>query len=84
MHGTQDPMLSLRVPETGLHHLRTMRSATHFLEIQFMEQVYEQELAKEIQLFEGRLTVIYSGSRGTFSTRVSQVFSRLFTERAWL
>ncbi|PKN31058.1 MAG: hypothetical protein CVU64_00475 [Deltaproteobacteria bacterium HGW-Deltaproteobacteria-21] len=61
-----------------------MRSAIHFLGIQFMEQVYEQELAKEIQLFEGRLTVIYSGSRGTFFTRVSQVFSRLFTERAWL
>ena len=39
-----------------------------------MEQVYEQELAKEIQLFEGRLTVIYSGSRGTFLTSVSQVF----------
>jgi len=45
--------------------LGTLGSGNHFIEIQEVEELYDQQVAKAFGLFEGQLTVeIHSGSRG--------------------
>lgn len=49
----------------GQDQLATLGGGNHFIEIQLVEQVYDQELAQRFGLFEGQAVVmIHSGSRG--------------------
>ncbi|MBS7287715.1 MAG: RtcB family protein [Candidatus Freyarchaeota archaeon] len=49
----------------GSPQLGTLGSGNHFLEVQYVEQVYDEEAAKQMKLFEGQITVlIHTGSRG--------------------
>ncbi|MBW1801708.1 MAG: RtcB family protein [Deltaproteobacteria bacterium] len=61
-----DPgVLSERAVHRGLEQLGTLGSGNHFLEIQAVDKVYDNDLAKNFGLFEGMITVfIHSGSRG--------------------
>jgi tRNA-splicing ligase RtcB len=68
-HGTMedaDPsVLSDRAIQRGLDQLGTLGSGNHFLEIQVVDHIYNPEIARDFNLFEGQVTVlIHSGSRG--------------------
>ncbi|MGC9112498.1 RtcB family protein [Acidilobus sp.] len=49
----------------GASELGTLGSGNHFLEVQVVDKVYDERLAKAFGLFEGQVTVmIHTGSRG--------------------
>lgn len=54
-----------RAIKRGQNQLATLGGGNHFLEIQEIEEIYEQELAEEFGLSCGQISVmIHSGSRG--------------------
>ena len=58
-------VLSERAVHRGLDQLGTLGSGNHFLEIEAVDEIYDDDLAKHFGLIEGRVTVfIHSGSRG--------------------
>jgi len=65
MEGADPTVLSDRAIKRGLDQLGTLGSGNHFLEIQVVDHVYDQQLASYFHLFEGQVTLlIHSGSRG--------------------
>jgi tRNA-splicing ligase RtcB len=57
--------VSQRAYERGLPQLGTLGSGNHFLEVQYVDEVYDLEAAESFGLREGLVTVlIHSGSRG--------------------
>jgi tRNA-splicing ligase RtcB len=68
-HGTirdADPgMVSARAKDRGHHQLGTLGSGNHFLEIQRVDDVFEEETAKTFGLFKDQIVIlVHSGSRG--------------------
>ncbi len=61
-----DPdLLSERAIERGLDQAGTLGSGNHFLEIDVVEKIFDEEKARVFGLFEGQLAVlIHTGSRG--------------------
>jgi tRNA-splicing ligase RtcB (3'-phosphate/5'-hydroxy nucleic acid ligase) len=61
-----DPtMVSDRAYERGKDQLGTLGSGNHFLEIGFIEEIFDEKTAREWGIFLGQVTVmIHSGSRG--------------------
>jgi len=58
-------LVSKHAMERGKPQLGTLGSGNHFLEIQVVDKVYEPEIARELGLEEGQITVmIHCGSRG--------------------
>jgi len=56
---------SQRAIERGKDQLGTLGSGNHFLEIQFVEEIYDPEIASAFGLFKDQVTVmIHTGSRG--------------------
>jgi tRNA-splicing ligase RtcB len=54
-----------RAYQRGVSQLGTLGSGNHFLEVQYVDEIYDQEAARAYGLEEGQLTVlIHSGSRG--------------------
>ena len=65
IRGADPETVSERAYKRGHDELGTLGSGNHFLEIQTVEEIYDQEIANAFNLFEGQLTVlIHSGSRG--------------------
>jgi tRNA-splicing ligase RtcB len=65
MAGAEARAVSSRAKERGKNQLGTLGSGNHFLEIEEVVEVYDQEVADAFGLFPGRLAVqIHSGSRG--------------------
>jgi tRNA-splicing ligase RtcB len=65
IEGADPSVLSERAIKRGLNQLGTLGSGNHFLEIQVVDHVYDHQIAKGFNLFEGQATVfIHSGSRG--------------------
>ncbi len=63
--GADPDAVSGRAYERGLSQLGTLGSGNHFLEAQYVDEVYDEEAARAYGLEEGRVTVlIHSGSRG--------------------
>jgi len=63
--GADPSTLSERAVKRGLDQLGTLGSGNHFLEIQVVDRIYDEKIAKLFNLSEGRITVfIHSGSRG--------------------
>jgi tRNA-splicing ligase RtcB len=61
-----DPtVVSDRAFKRGATQLGTLGSGNHFLEVGFVSEIYEENAARILGLFEGQVTVIiHSGSRG--------------------
>jgi len=61
-----DPeVISDRAIERGLKQLGTLGSGNHFLEIGIVDEIVQEEIAKQFGLFKGQVTLmIHSGSRG--------------------
>jgi len=65
MEGADPEAVSPRAKKRGGPQLGTLGSGNHFVEIQEVEEIYDQEVADAFGLYEGQLTVaIHSGSRG--------------------
>ncbi len=57
--------VSYRAKKRGRAQLGTLGSGNHFLEVQVVDKIYDERLAKAMGLFEGQITVmIHTGSRG--------------------
>lgn len=61
-----DPhFVSPRARKRGHDQLGTLGSGNHFLEIQIIDKIFDQQIAQQWGLFEGQITVmIHCGSRG--------------------
>lgn len=65
MESADTGKVSHRARERGRSQLGTLGSGNHFLEIQFVERIFEPETAARFGLAEGRVVVlIHCGSRG--------------------
>jgi tRNA-splicing ligase RtcB len=63
--GADPEVVSDRALERGRDQLGTLGSGNHFLEIQQVEAIYDEEAAQVLGLFPGQTTVsIHTGSRG--------------------
>ena len=64
--GWADPeIVSDRALERGQAQLGTLGSGNHFVEVGFVDQIFDEELAKGIGLFNDQVTIIiHTGSRG--------------------
>ena len=57
--------VSNRAYQRGISQLGTLGSGNHFLEVQYIDELYDQEIARVFGLDLGQITVlIHSGSRG--------------------
>jgi tRNA-splicing ligase RtcB (3'-phosphate/5'-hydroxy nucleic acid ligase) len=65
LEGADPSLVSARAYERGRAQQGTLGSGNHFLEIQFVDQIYDEKAANALGLFEGQITVmIHTGSRG--------------------
>jgi tRNA-splicing ligase RtcB len=65
MSGADPSMVSPRAKQRGGPQLGTLGSGNHFIEIQEVEQVFDEDVARVFGLFKGQLALsIHSGSRG--------------------
>ncbi len=63
--GADPDRVSPRAMERGAPQLGTLGSGNHFLEVQYVDAIYDLEAARAFGLFEGQVTVlIHTGSRG--------------------
>ncbi len=63
--GANPDQVSLKAKKRGRPQLGTLGSGNHFLEIQRVDKIFDEDLAKRFGLFEGQITVmIHCGSRG--------------------
>ena len=63
--GADSSAVSDRAKYRGLPQIGTLGSGNHFLEVQYVERVYEPEIAQTLGLYENEIVVlIHSGSRG--------------------
>ena len=80
--GADPGRVSGRAFERGLPQLGTLGSGNHFLEVQYVDEIYDEEAAEAFGLGEGRVTVlIHSGSRG-LGHQVCQDYVERFLEAA--
>ncbi|HJY87906.1 MAG TPA: RtcB family protein [Candidatus Acidoferrales bacterium] len=65
MDGAEAKQVSDRAKERGRMQLGTLGSGNHFLEVQYVQRIFEPEVAKRFGLAEGQAVVmIHCGSRG--------------------
>ena len=72
----------MRAYERGLTQLGTLGSGNHFLKVQYVDEIYDEETAEVFGLQEGGVTVlIHTGSRG-FGHQVCTDYVERFLEVA--
>jgi len=65
LEGADAGLLSERALQRGSPQIGTLGSGNHFLEVQFVEEIYDSRIAGQFGLSEGMVTVmIHCGSRG--------------------
>jgi tRNA-splicing ligase RtcB (3'-phosphate/5'-hydroxy nucleic acid ligase) len=65
MDGAEAKQVSDRAKERGRTQLGTLGSGNHFLEVQYVQKIFETEIAERFELAEGQVVVlIHCGSRG--------------------
>ena len=65
MAGAEAAAVSQRAKDRGKDQLGTLGSGNHFLEVQRVEEIFDQEVAKIFGLFQNQVSLmIHSGSRG--------------------
>lgn len=65
IEGLDPELVSSKAYERGRPQLGTLGSGNHFLEVQYVEEVYDERAAQAMGLFKDQVTVmIHSGSRG--------------------
>jgi tRNA-splicing ligase RtcB len=65
IEGADPSLVSNKAYERGRAQQGTLGSGNHFLEIQYVDEIYDEGAANSLGLFEGQMTVmIHTGSRG--------------------
>lgn len=65
LEGADPSLVSERAFERGRAQQGTLGSGNHFLEVQHVDEIYDEQAANALGLFEGQVTVmIHTGSRG--------------------
>ncbi len=65
LEGAKPEAVSRKARERGRGQLGTLGSGNHFLEVQYVDKIYDQETARIFGIEEGMVTVmIHTGSRG--------------------
>ncbi len=81
MEGADPDAVSPRAVERGLPQLGTLGSGNHFLELQVVERVFDDEAARILGLFEGQVVImIHCGSRG-FGHQIADDYIRRMKPR---
>ena len=80
--GADPREVSDRAYQRGVSQLGTLGSGNHFLEVQYIDEIYDAQAARAYGLSEGKVTVlIHSGSRG-LGHQVCQDYVERFLEAA--
>ncbi len=65
MEGADPSLISVKAHERGSSQIGSLGSGNHFLEIQYVDEIYDEEGARSLGLFKDQVTVmIHTGSRG--------------------
>jgi tRNA-splicing ligase RtcB len=65
IEGADPSLISEKAYERGRAQQGTLGSGNHFLEVQYIDEIYDEKAADSLGLFEGQVTVmIHTGSRG--------------------
>nr|WP_223209028.1 intein-containing RctB family protein [Pyrococcus furiosus] len=65
MEGADPDAVSQRAKQRGAPQLGSLGSGNHFLEVQVVDKIFDEEIAKAYGLFEGQVVVmVHTGSRG--------------------
>ncbi len=65
MEGADFSKVSQLARDRGREQLGTLGSGNHFLEVQIVDEIYDEEVAKKLGLFKGQVVImIHCGSRG--------------------
>lgn len=65
MEGADPGLISKKAYERGSAQLGTLGSGNHFTEVQYVDEVYDEQIANALGLFQDQVTVmIHTGSRG--------------------
>jgi len=65
MPGADPSLVSSHAKERGESQLGTLGSGNHFLEVQYVEEIYDENVGAAFGLFKGQVTImVHSGSRG--------------------
>ena len=65
MNGADPSQVSIKARKRGRPQFGTLGSGNHFLEIQRVDEIYDESVAKKFGLFKGQITImIHCGSRG--------------------
>jgi tRNA-splicing ligase RtcB len=65
MRGADPEQVSSHAKERGASQLGTLGSGNHFLEVQVVEEIFDDNVARAFGLFKGQVTImVHSGSRG--------------------
>jgi len=65
LEGADPSLVSRKAYERGAAQQGTLGSGNHFLEIQYIDTIYDEEAARAMNLFKDQITVmIHTGSRG--------------------
>ena len=81
MEGADPAVISERAMDRGRPQLGTLGSGNHFLEVGYVEEIYDPEVARVFGLSKDQVTVlIHSGSRG-FGYQVCDDFLKKMNER---
>ncbi|MEK6775524.1 MAG: RtcB family protein [bacterium] len=82
MSGANPDKVSDRARERGLNQLGTLGSGNHFIEIQVVEQIFDDTVAQAFGLFENGITfMIHSGSRG-FGYQICDDYLKIMSHTA--
>ena len=78
MKGVNPEAIGNKASERGLHQLGTLGSGNHFLEIQQVKEIYDENIAKTLGLYAGQITImVHTGSRG-FGYQICDDYLALF------
>ncbi|ASJ03072.1 RNA-splicing ligase RtcB [Thermococcus profundus] len=65
MEGANPEAVSQKAKQRGAPQLGSLGSGNHFLEVQYVDKIYDEKIAKAYGLFEGQVVVmVHTGSRG--------------------
>ncbi|MBM7582459.1 tRNA-splicing ligase RtcB [Caldicoprobacter guelmensis] len=82
LHGADISAVSREAQERGEEQLGTLGGGNHFIEIQRVDCVLDEELASAFGLFQGQVTVmIHTGSRG-FGHQIATDYTKILWEAA--
>ncbi len=82
MEGADPGVISDRAYERGLGQLGTLGAGNHFIEVQYLDEIYDPEGARALGLQMGQvLVMIHTGSRG-FGYQVCDDYIRLLRNAA--